>query len=504
MKNLRSLLTPDRTEGPLTPRIYADIRKAGVGPVLLGWEKMTEAEQDYYRTSRYDEGGRLYLSDCNQTQVARVFSTRAGGTTLGAFANQRKNYPVCVPKTLPNGSSCPTPGLAPPLCRPNAGNTCESGFCAADTGVCEDGYGEEFLASQGNDRNDNKGGDAPDNDIGGIQLVQTNQTAIDYAKSDNAAGSTATDDKRNYSVTVNVGHTLEVFGIKPALVVTDLGISVTGRPDQEEGTFAQRAELFGVSVPIGTGESLLASCGGQEWSDGEWEKPECQSIRDNNHLVDPASVSEFVLNLPTPEICKERMYEANALTKPLQRFCVHKQTFVGPVPLVLEAGPQMSASVSFGAEIDKDSKEPSFKVTPEIGLGVEVKGAAGISGSDEENPSGITLMAGAKAGIDVVTLGFPITWSVGIEEGSDANDHAVDGLWLLKYEKKIELELTFLKMSLKLFFEVGVGSLTAEWDYDLLGFDGIKLTWPLEEEKPIDVKADFKWDPLATCPAGAN
>ena len=158
------------------------------------------------------------------------------------------------------------------------------------------------------------------------------------------------------------------------------------------------------------------------------------------------------------------------------------------VPITVKAEVTIKALVRYGAVVDPNDVSPAFVVTPGIGMGLDVRGGVGIQ-------EFVTIYAGVRADITIVELTFPITWALKAEDLSDANQRRIADLYAVKFKRDVALELRFLKMALGIFLEMGIGPFTHEWNWDLLGFDGIRLRWTLKSDTLSSTKVDFQWQP---------
>jgi hypothetical protein len=272
--------------------------------------------------------------------------------------------------------------------------------------------------------------------------------------------------------------------------------------DTSAATYTQSAELFGVSIPLG--DPALASCGKVEWKDGEYQDPpSCTAARDALDVVDATKIRKVTFSVPLPVGCDAEIGSASGASLAVKTegpLCYEEWSFVGPVPVTVEASVAIAAEVSFGAEIDPETMEPAFAVTPGVSIGLDVKGGVGIGNYV------LSLEAGVKAAITIIDIEFPISWALDVAQGTYSSTSAavlagtakagdtVPNLWIASYERKVDVELTFLQLYLDLFFEAGIGPFVAEWDFPLVSFGGITLSWSIDDTVLESTKCDFDWD----------
>lgn len=494
---LRRLLLadPDPTSNP-TPRTFAKLDAAGAGPVLVNWENLADWEKAKYRYNNQGDEPHFWMSDCNKTRWNIKDAQGRDVLHTSAFWDPSLNHTKCVAERLPNGSVCPARGVD--LDRAQAGRNCISGFCAADTGICEDGFGPVFEETQGAGRNDENQGETSSNDIGGIGLTQKNYT---YTKVAPATDPTVTD-RRTYGIGTGASYTVDVFGLLQYDAL-DVNVALTTQKEERTGTYDQSVEVFGLDVPIPPPDrpaSLeyskrrpLAGCKAAVWSDGEWQDPDCSVTTDNDALPEVGNINPVEVAIPLPigeceEWGKDSLAVATSGVKQKGKLCFKETTVVGFVPITVKAEVTINALLRFGAIVDPADVSPAFMLAPGIGMGLDVRGGVGIQ-------EAITVYAGVRSDITIVELTFPISWSLKAEALSDANQHQIDGLYAVKYRRNVDLQLRFLKMALGIFVELGIGPFSHEWNWDLLGFGGTKLTWPLKSDALQTTKVDFEWEP---------
>jgi hypothetical protein len=169
--------------------------------------------------------------------------------------------------------------------------------------------------------------------------------------------------------------------------------------------------------------------------------------------------------------------------------CIKRSTFVGPVPVSVEASARMEVCFEVGVAIDGQTFEPGFKAGPTVDIGVEVKGGVGVD-------SLITVFAGVKGTLSLLKLGFPTTWALKVEQQFGEDKTMVEGLFKVVYGREVAAELTILRLSLALFAEVGFGPFKAETEYPLFDSGGINLSATLGGAVLQQFKMDLK-NPLA-------
>lgn len=226
--------TPAHQGGPLTPALIAELRKRGVGDDLIRFEKMTEAEKSHYRrpyegSEAWKLGGSLtrapfVLGACNLASVGVDGGSPTDDVTLkSSFFDRSLNPPVCVPDTYPDGTPCPPPNLseeekkAPFWSRAHAGSMCDSGFCAVDTAVCEEGFGI-YESAYGNARADGEKGSS-DNATGPISLTQDDGIVYRFQRvnldpKSQVSLTPGTTDLRDSTMSVKIWKGLSIFGLK--------------------------------------------------------------------------------------------------------------------------------------------------------------------------------------------------------------------------------------------------------------------------------------------------
>ncbi len=465
------------------------------------------------------------VSDGGKTAYAGNSATYAS-----AYFDSNLNKPVCVPSKYPNGTKCPPPGKEtdPQFSRDQAGKMCDSGFCAADNHVCDTGF-KVYESIYGQGRNDGESGGGG-NDLGAIALNQDQGALFRLQKADGLtipleAGTT---DRRTFLMEGHSKESISLFG--KTLNVLDMSVSMSATPgaavSKKRASFKQEFLILGVQPPS-LPKLPKMSCGGSSWENGEYSGAGCSLVRQSvgigvekkskgqtgegehgtagskssaqfggtgtadaggslANIVDASSVqlASFKIPLPLSE-CPSTLDGFKIVTG---RACFAKQTTIGPVPFKVEAQLSPEASVGFGAELDKDTLEPAAVVTPAVGLAVEIKG--GIGGS----VGPLEIFAGIKAAITIIELAFPVKFAIGFKQAMDVATNApVTDMWVVQKLIKNDIEVTFLKLALGLFFDVGIGPFTVSFEYEFFEYEGIRLVWALAEGFASQSKVDFQW-----------
>jgi len=492
---LRRLLLGDAnpTSNP-TPAIYAQLDLAGAGPVLVNWPQLSSWEQDKYRKTSGEQTKHFWMADCNKRRW-NISSLRAPEYHWSAFTRPNLNYTRCVANRAPEGSACPPSGVV--LDRAHAGQSCMTGFCANDTGLCETGYGPIFEETQGASRNDANKGGTSHNDIGGLGLVQKNYSYVRVAPSTDPSVT----DKRTYGMGMGLSYSINVFGLLQ-FDALDVKVALSTEKEKQKGRYDQSVEVFGLDVPIPLPDrpdmakkltSPLAGCSSPVWSDGEWQKPNCVVRKDPTGQPLFSNIASVGISIPLPlGDCQDWGKGSGAVATSgvaqKGKLCFKETTIVGVVPVTVKAQITINALLNLGAIVDPDNVSPTFTVAPGIGVGLDVRGGAGI----EEF---VTAYAGVRADITIVELSFPVSWSLLADTVQDRGGHIVNGLYHVMHRRDVGMELRFLKMALGVFVELGIGPFTHEWNWDLLGFDGVKLHWNLSSDSLVSTKVDFQWQP---------
>ena len=99
-----------------------------------------------------------------------------------------------------------------------------------------------------------------------------------------------------------------------------------------------------------------------------------------------------------------------------------------------------------------------------------------------------------KAAITIIELAFPVKLAIGFKQAMDAKTGApVTDMWVVQKLIKNDIEVTFLKLALGLFFDVGIGPFTISFEYEFFEYEGIRLVWALAENFASEAKVDFQW-----------
>lgn len=456
----------------ITPKDMATMISKGVGAELIDIVFDDDARAKWYAEYPF-----LSLHDCQE----ETFKTAGKDDRVSPYFDDQVNYQVCAPNQYPDGTPCPPPGVDPSL----ADQFCQSGFCARDTHVCEEGYGKLEEVEAG-DKNDKKDNDSGDDSVGAVALVERNNTVAKFNRIKPSVPGQPKE--RTYSIAVKNVHELKVFGATQEI----FGVStvMSGNLDAEGAEFQSEILLMGFSIP--NPPEPASGCPGATWEDGEYVPPpsgDCTA-----KLPDP---SNFELSLPAVSLCfpSPGGCEEDAANDGLKKYnekgpmCYKAVTFVGPVPITMEAGVTIDACLSMGTGVDDETFEPSFEVTPSIGVNLGVKG--GVGGS----VGVVEIFAGVQAAITIVELGFPIKWALAVAFGEDESKdpkETVPNLFVVKYNRTVELTLTLLKLSLSAFAEAAAGPLTIAYEYGLFEFEGIALSWTLDDAELWHKKIDFE------------
>ncbi len=519
ISRLRKLLLndPDPTSKP-TPATLSKLEQAGVGRVFLDPKYSMHVYSEYMATKSWNGGMRPEHLRLNACAMKSYKGTNEEGWELAnpvqsKFFDQALNRPVCVENKFPNGTPCPPGGSAKTYTRANAGLFCSSGFCAADTKVCETGYQgyEEVHGRARNDGNDGGGG----NDLGPIALVQDNGSVfrfdqVDATKVKLVAGTT---DHRHVFLEAHSKDTIHIFGWSAD--VLDMSVSVLESPGAADvsvrANVSQEFLVCGLQLPS-LPKLPKATCGAVQFENGAYKAPTCKlektsvgvTVKHNPQsqtggktvdneksvsITDGGLVPTITYNIPIPlEECPKNL---DGFKMVMGRACFAKKTFVGPVPFKVEAKVEPVASVKFGAELDSETFEPAAKLTPSIGLALEVKGGVG----GDIGP--LELFAGIKGVVTIIEAALPVSFGLSFVQMT-ANGSAITDLWEVRKAITGRFELNFLKLALGVFFEIGAGPIKVELEYTFFSWDGIGLSWKLGEFVADRYKVDFQWDSYAT------
>jgi hypothetical protein len=440
----------------------AKLRKVGIGPDLL--RSVTAGQRGWSSEMQF-----CYCGNCP------TFTFNAS-----PFQDPKFNHPICVGTQYPNGTTCPPPGVS--VSADDANQFCESGFCARDTHQCEDGVAavEDTRAADRQDAKESK----KSNEYGPITVTQTNRATLDVHKIKQAAGSQDAP-KRAYTVEVQSTHAASVFG-SASFDVISMGLSLHGQMDDKKAQYVPHIFVFGIEQPKVKSATPPSGCAGATWIDGEYKTTENCGIAADSPTSTPT--------LPQIKFCPP-VFKGCEKSKDLPKgweagpTCLKRSTFVGPVPVSVEASARLEVCINMGLAIDSQTFEPAFKVGPEVDLGVEVKGGVGVDQL-------ITVFAGIKGTLSLLKLGFPVSWFLRVEQIFGSDGTMLEGLFKVAYIREVSAEMTILRLTVALFAEVGFGPFKAETEYPIFDFPGFNLSVTLGGK----VKEKFKLDltnPLA-------
>ncbi len=440
----------------------AKLRTDGIGPMLI----------NAMQNNSFPGGKQLPFCYCGKCPSET--------NTANAFHNAAYNYPICVGNQFPNGTTCPPPGVT--VAAGEESSFCESGYCARDTHQCEIGVTrvEDTRNADRNDAQESK----HSSDYGPLTMTQTNRATLEVRKAPGSAASAQAAAKRTYSLGASASHSASIFG-SGAVELVSLDMSVNGKMDDKEASYVPHLFLFGLEQPKVTSLVPPSSCNGNNWVDGELQSTENCSVAMDTATLTP-TVPTATICPPVFKGCEPVEGVPNWAAGPT---CIKRTTFVGPVPVSVEASAFMDVCVEIGVAIDSDTFEPAFKAGPTVDIGVEVKGGAGV---DE----GITLFAGVKASLSLLKLGFPITWALKVEQVLDSNNTMVEGMFKVKYSREISAEMTILQLTLSLFAEAGLGWFKVEMEYPLFDEPGVSTSRSLGSAAVNEVKIDLN-NPVA-------
>ncbi len=546
------LMDPDTTK-PMQPKQVSQISAAGVGIDLLGWEHRSKAQS--YATRKMTSGNPKYkgaptysshfpIGAClvaNSKWANFSYNTtykqvqNPGGmpyselvgldyeqwqdTYHSPYFDPTVNKPICAVNKYPNGTVCPPPGQESKFTRSNAGLMCISGFCAADTSRCEEGF-TWYEEVNGQGRKDGKKG-SDDKDFGTFGLDQDHGSTLRFDKVAKtvplAAGTT---DKRHFFLEAHSNSTATMFG--KSRDVLSVSMQLTTNPGAasaaDRASFKHELLVFGIvppSLPLPALPSL--SCSGAQFKNGELQNGvTCKPIRKTiavsvkkeeedkasgntyatsvlsaggadtapQNLVDTGSMklASFDIPLPLAE-CPDK----DGLSLLTGKLCFQKKALVGPVPLKMTAELAPQVTIAFGLELDSDTFEPAFVITPSVGLAITVKGGLDLW----------AVFAGVYGALTIVEAGVPIAFGIGFRKGikqTGNTSSVVTDLWKLDRVIRTDLSLTFLKLALGVFFEIGIDPLKIEISHEFISFGGINFTWTLGKPALHSDKIDFAYD----------
>lgn len=452
--------------GAITPAEYAQFEKMGFGPTVLNFS-IWPSER---RNAWFSKWGKfLDLGDC---------SVNPGEATTGnPFFDPIENEEICVPNKFPNGTPCPPPGYNE-ASGDSPHSFCESGFCARDTGVCEEGFGT-LEDTNGENRADDKRGSGAT-----TALTQKNTSTLEVRQVGTLANGQTK--KRRYTLSTVNDNQLKFFGRTQSILRMEQ--TMVTSPDDEESTYTGKNFLFGFQVPS---SEPATRCPGASFEDGQWSggDEECSRIKEVGDLK-PALPSPPKVCLPSPWTCPD----TPSLTS-RGPMCVSKTFFAGPVPITVQAEVILDICLSVAAEVDDQTQEPSMAIKPGIGVVVELRGGVG----GEVGP--VELFAGVRAAITAVGLEFPISWSTAIEERTtDPNNQNIENLYVVKFQRKVNMDITILKLALGVFAEASIGWFAVEWEHLIFEFAGITLKFELASAEIESKKVDLDHPTAAFSP----
>ncbi|MBI5495331.1 MAG: hypothetical protein HY904_09890 [Deltaproteobacteria bacterium] len=467
--------------GSLTPAEYSQLEKMGFGPTVLNFDVWPAHDQlDWY----WKWGGFLDFEECgvelppaNLSSAARLERFKQS-KAASPFHDLDDNAAICRPNKFPNGTPCPPPG-ANLTSGDSPHSFCDSGFCARDTGVCEEGYGR-VEDTNGESRADDKKDD--DSEFP-VSFSQTNRTSMEVRTVGTLANGQTK--KREYTLQSVNDNTLTFFGSSRSIMRIE-ETAVTD-PDDEASEFEGRTFFLGLQVPS---DDPAVACEGASWNNGEYQppppgSPRCAPAEDG---ITPA-IPVVKLCLPSPAGCEDvdpfTDFASNTTGK--GPMCVKKTFLAGPVPITMQAEVTLDACIGVGFHIDDQTQEPAFRVVPELGVGVDLRGGVGGSIGPVE------VFAGARAVITILGLEFPIAWGLVIEKkDKDPQQEQIENLYVVKFQRTIGLDITVLKLALSLFAEVGVGIFMIEWDQIIFEFGGLQFHFDLASTDIQSKKVDFE------------
>ncbi|MBT9555862.1 MAG: hypothetical protein IV100_07535 [Myxococcales bacterium] len=496
-------------ETPVQPADITKMMELGLGTVIVDYLRAKDEATRAEIRGRYAS---FNLSDCWKPTVTRRFgqfgeyAEWAGldeadysandweeiRTTLDAelkspFIDPSINRLVCVANKFGNGTPCPPAGVEDAA----PDQFCQSGFCARDTHVCEDGFGR-IEQTEDAGRGDNQAPD-DDSDLGPIALVQKNNTTLEVKKE---KGESTTDavKRRDYSLASTNTHVLSVFGAAGADVFSS-NMKLIVHPDDEEAEFDSTVQIMGITVPDAS--EPASSCGGDTWDNGEYQKPEpgeppCSLVPDAEKLMPEPPAFKLCYPIPGLE-CEEEEGDEDAPEPPPGTttvahgaLCFEQTTFAGPIPITISASVGMEVCIGAGADVDEDTMEPGFKVVPEFDVGLDLHGGVGVAAGPVE------AFAGVHAVITIVNLAFPIRWAMRVAEATDEDDQPVENLFKIEFFRTVKAELGVLQLVAGVFAEIGVSVFKVEWEQKLFEFGGFTFSWDLADDVLNSKKLDLE------------
>jgi len=450
--------------GKLVSKDIAKLRKLGIGPDLLRWVMTGKRAWSW--------GGKFcYCGKCPTYTISPQYSV---------YHNPTYNRPVCLGQQFPNGTTCPPPGVK--VSEGQAHQFCESGFCARDTHQCEDGVAR-VEDTRSADRQDARSSKKPSS-YGPITLTQTNRATLEVRKIKEPTASKAAP-KRAYTLKASNTQAMSVFG-SASFDVVSMGLSLRGQMDAKKAQSVPHMFLFGIEQPKVKSLTPPSACSGAHWVNGQYQNKGKCGVAWNK--------ATKTLTVPKLRFCPA-IFKGCEASKSLPKgwktgpACISRTTFVGPVPIFVEADARIEMCINMGLAIDSMTFEPGFSAGPELDIGVEVKGGVGV---DEF----ITVFAGVKGQLSLLNLQFPVTWVLKVQQLFGPNKTMVEGLFRVIVERSLAVEMTLLKLSLSLFAEVGFGPFTAETEYPIYEWGGIKIGATLGSQLQHVIKLDLN-NPLA-------
>ena len=133
------------------------------------------------------------------------------------------------------------------------------------------------------------------------------------------------------------------------------------------------------------------------------------------------------------------------------RVCFKRQSVIGPVPIFVEAEMAPKLTITFGGDVDGETGFPAMLVKPAVALEVEVKGGVG----GEIGP--VEVAAGVQGALTLVELAFPVKYALAMTQAINAAKQVVQDVWKVQKLVISQLELTFLRLGVGVFFEIGIG-----------------------------------------------
>jgi len=441
----------------------AKLRSKGVGPLMIAWGLAHNDSALVYDS--YNAYHTLTLNNCD---------------VYPRYNDPVDNAPVCVGTPYPDGTPCPPPGVS--VSADQANEFCESGFCARDTRVCEQGGGkvEDTVSAARQDEKSSKR-----SDYGPITVTQDNRASLQLRK----VAFTGVDGKppqREYALATSVTHAASVFG-SPSFDVVGLSLSMHGQMEAKKAQYQPRLFLFGVEMPAVKSLVPPSPCKDKLWENGEYQAPpaHCGVAMDTKTLTPQIPKIKFEKSWNGCEGEKDGDKTTKDPATKKGKWCIKRSGFIGPVPVSIQAAVETVVGLDFGLAIDSLTFEPAMTAGPRLALQVIVKGGVGGEYGVFE------AFAGVKGELKIVELSLPVTWALKIVEGKTAAGAVVEGLYTVTWSRSVVAELLILKLALSLFAEIGVGPLKAEWEYPLYQSPGIRATYTLGDKVLKSLKVDL-------------